>query len=131
MRDKIKQSPNQKTFYRRNEMKKFTRDQMITKILNWIKNLEIADQTFMKECGLDPEVHGNDYKSFKIEKVDGPDGRPAFNFLHDSLINDIINGYREDGFMKKDGMAFEALTEGTGWIHEPDTSCVEFFVLDL
>ena len=109
-------------------MKKFTRDQMITKILNWIKNLEIADQTFMKECGLDPEVHGNDYKSFKIEKVDGPDGRPAFNFLHDSLINDIINGYREDGFMKKDGMAFEALTEGTGWIHEPDTSCVEFFV---
>ena len=107
-----------------------TKSQMKAKLLLWIQGLIDEDLKVLKDCGLSKK-YARDYSTYKIQDVKNTAGVPAFEFRFDADLYEIINGYRNDGFMAKTGATFEEITDGTGWVHEPIEASVEYFIKDM
>ena len=107
--------------------KAYTKNLMKAKLLLWIKGLEDWQDALIKELDI-PAKYADDYTNYKIVDVKNVAGVPAFEFHFDAGLYELINGYRNDGFMAVAGQDFEAITDGTGWTHEAIEPSREYFI---
>lgn len=85
------------------------KQQMKVKIEEWIQNIALH--------------YGHEGLMYRFEDV----SERSFKFYHDGFLNEVINGYREDGMFKASGIAFEVLGM-EHWDHEPESGSIEFFI---